>query len=165
MFQWGRFSDGHELVNQTGPTSGVGINGSTSTNATTDNPDHGLFIIEPGSPSHWQTTPNNNLWQGVSGLNNPCPEGFRLPTTTEMNTLVSAASITNNTIAASSSLAFSNTGTRSFSSAGVSPGNNGFYWTSSVNGSDASLRYFGGGVTAADNNRRTYGFGVRCIKD
>jgi len=28
---------------------------------------------------------NYNLWQGVSGINNPCPAGFRLPTVSEFN--------------------------------------------------------------------------------
>jgi hypothetical protein len=26
---------------------------------------------------------NDNLWQGVNGINNPCPTGFRLPTDQE----------------------------------------------------------------------------------
>ena len=31
----------------------------------------------------WRETINNNLWQGVNGINNPCPLGFRLPTWNE----------------------------------------------------------------------------------
>ena len=27
---------------------------------------------------------NDNLWQGVNGVNNLCPSGFRLPTSTEV---------------------------------------------------------------------------------
>ena len=42
--------------------------------------------IGDNSPIDWRTPQNNNLWQGVSGTNNPCPAGFRLPTETELET-------------------------------------------------------------------------------
>jgi len=41
----------------------------------------GLFIISDGD---WLSGPNNNLWQGESGTNNPCPSGFRVATKTEL---------------------------------------------------------------------------------
>lgn len=44
---------------------------------------HGDFILEPNVPYDWRNPKNDNLWHGVSGTNNPCPTGFRLPTERE----------------------------------------------------------------------------------
>ena len=33
--------------------------------------------------SDWRNPQNGNLWQGISGTNNPCPSGFRIPTILE----------------------------------------------------------------------------------
>jgi hypothetical protein len=72
LYQWGRGSDGHQCRNS--PT--------TSTLSSTDQPGHGSFIF---SPSDWRSPQNGNLWQGLSGINNPCPSGYRLPTEAELN--------------------------------------------------------------------------------
>ncbi len=32
----------------------------------------------------WRSPQNDNLWQGVNGINNPCPSGYRLPTEAEL---------------------------------------------------------------------------------
>ena len=70
-FQWGRDVDGHQI-----PTSGF-----TAINSSSDSPGHADFITESLSASNdWRIPQNNNLWQGVNGINNPCPTGFRLPT-------------------------------------------------------------------------------------
>jgi len=94
LFQWGRSDDGHQI-----PTSST-----TATNSSSDTPGHAYFITETTFPGDWRVPQNSNLWQGVSGINNPCPTGFRLPTNTEWSTLISAAGITNSATAFSSSL-------------------------------------------------------------
>lgn len=63
LYQWGRAADGHQCR----------TSNTTSTNATTDTPSHGDFILEGGSPQDWRVPQNDNLWQGVNGVNNPCP--------------------------------------------------------------------------------------------
>ncbi|MFH1799032.1 MAG: hypothetical protein ABH844_06855, partial [Candidatus Omnitrophota bacterium] len=73
LFQWGRLDDGHQTQ-----TSGV-----TSTNSGGDVPGHASFITEPVYPFDWRVPQNNALWQGVSGTNNPCPSGWRVPTEAE----------------------------------------------------------------------------------
>ena len=164
LFQWGRYSDGHELINYSSSTTGTGVNGTTSTNATSDTPENNLFITEGSSPFDWRVPQNNNLWQGESGINNPCPQGYRLPTDAEINDLISAEGITNNESAASSTLAFSALGRRNRSTGAVNYGGiNGYYWTSSLNGTYARDRRFSSS-TSTGSNRRGYGFGVRCLK-
>ena len=166
LFQWGRYSDGHELINYTNSTTGTGVNGTTSTNATSDTPGNNLFITEDSSPYDWRVPQNNNLWQGESGINNPCPQGYRLPTEAEMTALVSAEGISNYTNAASSSLAFSASGIRDHSNGTVGvEGSYGYYWTSSVVSIFARYRRFYNSGTSTGSNRRGYGFGVRCLKD
>lgn len=79
-FQWGRSADGHEKSN-----SEITYNLST-----TDQPDHSSFIALGNPqvfPFDWRFPPNNNLWQGQDGINNPCPSGFRIPTIEEWITV------------------------------------------------------------------------------
>ena len=75
LFQWGRDADGHE-----NPYSNT-----TAILSTSDNPGHGDFITADSSSNwDWRTPFNANLWQGVSGVNNPCPSGYRVPTMSEL---------------------------------------------------------------------------------
>jgi hypothetical protein len=73
LYQWGRRADGHQC--RTSPT--------TATLSSVDQPAHGNFILAPNAPNDWRSPQNNNLWQGVTGVNNPCPSGYRVPTQTE----------------------------------------------------------------------------------
>ena len=71
LYQWGRAKDGHQC--RTSPTTTVLSKDNT--------PGHGKFIIS----TNWRSPTNDNLWQGVNGINNPCPSGYRLPTMAEWN--------------------------------------------------------------------------------
>ena len=71
LYQWGRGSDGHESRSA----------GQINVASTSDTPGHGDFINQ--SSARWRDPTNLNLWQGVNGINNPCPAGFRLPTKAE----------------------------------------------------------------------------------
>ena len=73
LYQWGRGNDGHQ-------DRGSGL---TTTLSDGDDPGHGFFILTSASPHDWRSTQNDNLWQGVNGINNPCPAGFRVPTEAE----------------------------------------------------------------------------------
>ena len=166
LYQWGRYSDGHELINYTNATTGTAVNGTTSTNSTSDTPGNNLFIIESSSPNDWRVPQNDNLWQGEAGINNPCPQGYRLPTEAEYDALVAAEGITNRLTAASSILAFSSAGIRSFSNGVVSnEGGNGVYWSSLFISTYASLRNFVSGSASAGADYRVVGNSVRCIQD
>jgi hypothetical protein len=75
LYQWGRGTDGHQIR----------TSGTTSTLSGSNTPGHGNFILAPNSPYDWRSPQNDNLWQGVNGINNPCPAGYRLPTEAEWN--------------------------------------------------------------------------------
>ncbi len=71
MYQWGRGADDHQKT----------TSGTTNTRSSTDVPGNANFILN----DDWRSPENNNLWQGVNGVNNPCPSGYRLPTKEEWN--------------------------------------------------------------------------------
>jgi hypothetical protein len=74
LYQWGRGTDGHQIR----------TSARTSTLSYVDKPPTGNFILTPSEPNDWRSPANPNLWQGVNGVNNPCPSGFRIPTNAEL---------------------------------------------------------------------------------
>src|ERR1035437_8429 len=98
---------------------------------------------------------------------NICPIGFHVPTQPEFAALVTAAGITNSATAYSSSLKLTVTGDRDNLSADLNnQGSNGYYWSSSVTGTNAFNLYFNASsVNPAYYFNRAFGFSVRCVKD
>jgi uncharacterized protein (TIGR02145 family) len=156
LFQWGRLDDLHQNRDS----------GTTSTLSSSDDPGHSNFIKAPDSPYDWRDPQNNNLWQGVSGTNNPCPDGWRIPTETEWDAERASWSEQNYTGAFASSLKLTAAGYRSSSYAGLGDvGSRGYYWSSSVDGTLARRLYFYSSDAYFGSNHRAYGFSVRCILD
>ena len=152
LYQWGRFSDGHQCRNS----------GTTNTQSSSDTPGHSDFI--KGS-SDWRSPQNNNLWQGVNGINNPCPSGYRLPTINELNSERQSWSSDNAAGAYGSPLKWPAAGYRfSNGSLGI-VGYSGYYWSFTVDGSEAYHMYFRGGNASMSLNVRADGYSVRCLKD
>ena len=157
LYQWGRLADGHE--SRTSST--------TQELSATNVPDHGDFILRPVDYYDWRETPNDLLWQGVSGTNNPCPAGFRLPTDTELEIeLISWGTDNNSTGAFGSPLKLVMAGYRDGWFGGILATDiSGFYWSSTVD-SDSSRSFFfvsDGAVIRTDD--RVNGYSVRCIQD
>jgi uncharacterized protein (TIGR02145 family) len=156
LYQWGRLYDGHQAT----------TSGTTVTQSSGDVPGNANFI--KGS-SDWRSTNNDALWNGVNGTNNPCPTGFRLPTQAEWATEVGFFSPQTSVGAFSSALKLPMAGYRSYSGGSLlSQGGNGNYWSGSPvpSSTNAYYLFFGaGGVFPALNNRRAYGYSVRCVKN
>jgi hypothetical protein len=84
MYQWGRGNDGHASMNWTSSTAGSLVNGTTTTKSSTLLPGNALFITNTDgrdTPNDWMTTtPSPDVrWRTLTGNNNPCPSGYRLP--------------------------------------------------------------------------------------
>ncbi|MEY3451222.1 MAG: hypothetical protein RL711_1048 [Bacteroidota bacterium] len=167
LFQWGRGADGHQRITWTNATTGAAVNSTTATLSTTDTPGNALFITNETSPLDWRSTQNVNLWQGVSGTNNPCPSGYRLPTDTELEAERASWGANNNANGAINSplkLPMSGYRVRSNGSLG-NVGTYGYCWSSTVSGSSSRHLYFSSGSADMYTGYRAHGFAVRCLKD
>lgn len=173
LFQWGRFADGHQCVNRYSG-DGVTTSGTTTTLSTTATPSHGNFIMV--NNAQWQSPTVNNLWQGVNGINNPCPLGYRVPTQSELNaerlSWQQAPINSTNNIAGgfASPLKLTMGGRRNNSDGSVTNvGNYGSYWSSTAQAfEEISLDLFVNENNQAVvdwNHNRSSGVSVRCIKD
>lgn len=157
LFQWGRGDDGHQRRNSS----------TTSTLSNSDQPNHGNFILAPDSPYDWRSPQNSNLWQGVNGINNPCPSGYRLPTEAEWETERQSWSSNTPSGAFNSPLRLHPlAGYRNNSSGSLFIfGFIGFYWSGTVDGSLSQSLGFGSGGAGMSSNLRASGFSVRCLKN
>jgi hypothetical protein len=153
LYQWGRLKDGHQCRTSS----------TTATTSTTDVPGNATFITSGGN---WRTTQNDNLWQGVSGVNNPCPSGYRLPTETEADAERASWSTQNLAGAFASPLKFPSAGLRNGPNGLVSNGgSDGLYWSSTVSGTDSRDFGFDSGATGFNTHNRARGHSIRCIKN
>ena len=158
-FQWGRGDDGHQLsTSSITPTKLVlGTNSS-------------LFVWKNGVNTNWLTVNNNDLWQGVNGINNPCPAGFKVPTkddiAAEMATWPGGAAWD---AAYNNPLKIPSAGVRNADNAAmVNVGTVPDLWTSSIgNNSNEEWNYEGNGSSPGyfySGPARINGIPVRCVK-
>ena len=170
LYQWGRGSDGHQCVNRfTG--DGVTTSTDTSTLSSSDTPGHGNYIVPTSSPNNWRNPQNQNLWQGANGTNNPCPNGYRIPTSVELEAERASWISSSAAGAYASPLKISVAGARNINS-GFSnilyQNSEGYYWSStSISNGNASHHLFinVGSSTTTGYRSRASGCSVRCIKD
>ena len=156
LYQWGRATDGHESR----------TSGTTATLATSDTPGHGNFITTGSSPYDWRSPQNDNLWQGVSGTNNPCPSGYRLPTAAELEEERLSWSSNNAAGAFASPLKLPVAGGRNVSNGSLfNVGSSGRYWSSTVAGAYSRSLTFSSSNAFMGSDNRAIGFSVRCLKD
>ncbi|MEN8886231.1 MAG: FISUMP domain-containing protein [Winogradskyella sp.] len=156
LYQWGRAADGHQFRTNTT---------TTSTLATTSTPGHGSFIIPSAEPYNWLTIQDNSLWQGVSGTNNPCPSGYRLPTATELENELTAWGGNHAASAFASALKLPLAGMRNRLGSLVAVGSAANYWSSTVSGTNVTRLSFGVSTSGMYDLSLASGISVRCIKD
>jgi uncharacterized protein (TIGR02145 family) len=156
LYQWGRKSDGHQCR----------TSATTSTLSSTDTPANGNFILAPNAPNDWRSNQNTNLWQGVSGINNPCPGGYRLPTEVEWTAEDASFSTQNIAGAFASPLKLPMAGNRNNSNgslSGVETSSN--YWSSTVSSTNARSLNINSSNASLTSPNRAFGLSVRCIKN
>jgi uncharacterized protein (TIGR02145 family) len=163
LYQWGRGNDGHASINWTSSSVGTPINGTTAVTSATDTPANALFIMA----DDWRSPQNNSLWQGLNGINNPCPSGYRIPTEVEFNFETSAYTLGNIASAYSSIHKFVLTGYRDrYSGNIVNITSQGNYWTSTLdNATQRRIKLFTSSSGAGNGIVKGMGAAVRCIKD
>lgn len=162
LYQWGRLADGHQNRYE---KDGSEIE-TTDELSNQDQPGHSQFITTSSTPDDWRSPQNELLWQGLTGVNNPCPAGFRLPTKEEFNT-EKASWITKNEAGAFASPLKLTLGGRRDENDGsiIKVGARGHYWTSTTDDSESKRFMFNATQTTFENAPRAKGFSVRCIQD
>ena len=159
LFQWGRGDDGHQLR----------TSNTTATLSSTDVPSNALFISTGvGGNYNWRSPENNNLWQGVNGVNNPCPTGFKVPSESDLSYEAQGWSPNSNAVAGgfASTLKISLGGLRTHTGSTEEVGVYGNYWTSTVDSTNSkrlTIRANEGPNWNVFN--RTRAASIRCIKD
>ena len=156
LYQWGRRADGHQCLNSS----------NTSTLSSSNQPITSNFIIASNSPFDWRSPQNTNLWQGVNGINNPCPSGYRIPTEAELNAERLTWSTNDSNGAFASPLKLPMAGYRHFGFGTLyDEGTFGGYWSSTVSSTYSRLLGFSSNSAAMDAFGRANGLSVRCIKN
>ena len=163
LYQWGRLSDGHQYVRPTASASTSSLSGSDVPN------NGGKFIVPGSSPYDWRSGQNASLWQGVNGINNPCPSGFRLPTIAEFTNEVNSWNSSDPDYGAFTSvLKLTYGGRRYYNNTNPQQyvGSWGYYWTSDiVSGNSSYLRIQYNNTPNYANDYRGTALAVRCIKN
>jgi len=156
LFQWGRLDDGHQIR----------TSGTTGTLSGSDTPGHTNFIISLNYPWDWRSPQNDDLWQGVSGTNNPCPSGWRIPTEAEWDTERASWGSNNSAGAFASPLKLTSAGNRIGGNGSLNNvGSKGAYCSSSVNNVDSRGLIFDSSNAYMGTTSRASGYTVRCLKD
>ncbi len=157
LYQWGRGNDGHQLRNSK----------TLNTLSSIDQPAHGSFITVDSGFNDWHDPQNDNLWQGANGVNNPCPNGYRLPTDSEWDAERLTWTGGNNAKGAfASPLKLPMAGFRYYSDGSLTNvGSVGEYWSGTVSSAGSSDFIFGRSEASVWADHRASGFSVRCIKN
>ena len=153
LYQWGRGADGHQLRSS----------GTTTVQSSSTSPGNTFITVS----NNWYTgTDPDNLWQGVNGINNPCPFGYRLPTEAEWQAERATWGSNDAAGAFASPLKLPEAGYRLFSNGSVVIGTDGNYWSSTVSSSNSRRLYLSSYSPAyVGSSLRAFGFSVRCLKD
>jgi len=174
IFQWGRADDGHQVINwiDSENSDGDEQNRETSILATNDQPGHANFIKSTHDDEFdWRTDNNTNRWNADPIVNNPCPDGWRVPTEQEWANEAGFDDNgwSNSDDAFASDLKLTVAGFRDFEFGALRrTGDRGLYWSSTVSdGATCSmLILFDDDLAMMDiSGGRAGGDSVRCIKD
>ena len=155
LYQWGRKDE-----------TNLGSSTSSSGPISNTTPNNNIFYLGPTSPWDWLTPQNSTLWNGSSkGSNDPCPTGWRVPTTSELGSL-GTASISNQLVKISCDsncpqLIFPAFGYRTRTNGTMTDTETAYSYSSNTTGMRAYAYKIG---NAIDETARTNAYPIRCIK-
>ena len=155
-----------------------GDNDPNETYSDGPSPGHGNFIRSRLQDGNWMNpNPSTTSWAGTTAINNPCPSGWRIPTTEEWTWFMTNLRVSNNSKGFNASTAYSNDfniklpsgGQRHRLNGALTNDNNHGYWLNNTSDGGVRIIYF---IGSGDNNNwgeggdaGAYGAGVRCIQN
>lgn len=153
LYQWGRY----EVITK----DGASAQGPISNNR----PGNNTFYYNPNDPLDWLTPQNNNLWK--NGTNDPCPNGYQVPTISQLSIWYGTYSVNSNiaSISADDScppMIFTISGCRWGDRGGVDS-SFGFYWSSTTYNTKSKHISIKDGKVYEGENVRASGFSIRCV--
>jgi hypothetical protein len=179
LFQWGRVGDGHEQ--RYSLTYDGAVNGSQNFDENgqikNTHPAYGKFIAPNGGSYDWRVPQNNTLWNSgsesvpIKTANDPCPDGWRLPTKTELATLGDGewtdTPVLGRSFGSGSNLLFLPVaGSRHFQGSGYGDGKFGYYWSCTpISTSTYFLGFSSDELEIFNSGTRAYGFSIRCVAE
>lgn len=165
VFQYGRKPDGHELITWTSSSAGTPVYGVIQ-GPLTEPLSTALWINDNGTGS-WRTPYQlGSLWANVSAPNNPCPDSFRIPSTTELKAVVTLVTTCNDMLTGPTKMC--STGVRSYYNPPYSPGAGGGAWWANQTQSNQYQPWYWNCNNPTNLSFFDYGsagHGVRCIKN
>jgi hypothetical protein len=114
---------------------------------------------QDGVNGSWDTNGGDDSASTWTNSEDPCPTGFRVPTKTQWENELNSGDF-------NSALKLPVAGgRRKINGSLLNVGSDGNYWSSTVDGAQASGLYFYTGYAAMRRNGRAFGESVRCIKE
>jgi hypothetical protein len=156
LYQWGRRSDGHQCR-----TSVATVGTSVLTTP-------GTSFLTGSENWYVGTDPTqDNLWQDPSGINNPCPSGYRLPTNVEWEAeRLSWVGGDNSAGAIGSFIKLPVAGYRRNDFGWLNDvGTYGIYWSSTISATTSRFLNFHSSFANTNITVRAHGASVRCLKN
>ena len=161
LYQWGRLGDGHQNRYKDRVSTVIDIQNAN------DVPGHGYFIKGDSVNLDWRNPSKDILWQGIGGINNPCPQDFRVPTADEWKTEINSWGSPDIIGGGESPLKLVFAGIRGGYGTVQSEAVYGYYWSSTASFSLSQyMRVTSNAASANDlSANRALGMSVRCIKE
>ena len=132
-------------------------------------------IINSNGGTTWDgSTPAGTTWETA---NEVCPAGYRVPTQAEFQSLVNSGSIwvsnwnhtgvTGRVFGSGDNTLFLPAAGFRYNTSGALDyaGTGGYYWSSTVSGSNASSLFFNSSLSFMSNFTRAWGLSLRCVAD
>ncbi len=183
LYQWGRkYGQGYDSNDASYPSGANLVKGPVDPSLDSSDEHAGKFFYNSSHPYNWSANRIDDLWADSNGktMNDPCPEGWRVPTWGELQSLIANYSAWSTDASEHNGRYFTGeytymegiqkiflpaAGYRSCDNGDVfGRGGLGYYWSSTSCSICAGYFYFDRGSVFIKDSYRAAGYTVRCVQ-